>query len=225
MHYILPSPTNLHRWGLADMLECHLCQKRGTLEHILSCCSNALPDRRYHWCIINQVLRPLADTVSKAITNSKYQNTHKQSVTFVSAGKKAQQQPNSSKGLLTTAWDWKHQVDLGRKHKFPEHISATTTTSLPRHGVNIRVNKPSGSGRAYCPMGRTDWGANEHTRAKYNELVMPCRSKGRKACGFAGQSLHRTLKLLGIRERSGVQESHKDHCRGSRESLKMAVDP
>ena len=33
---VLPSPTNLVRWKLAEIPNCNLCSKRGTLHHILS---------------------------------------------------------------------------------------------------------------------------------------------------------------------------------------------
>ena len=59
------------------------------------------------------------------INNSKYQHTPKQSITFVRAGEKAYHKPRSS-GLLTTAQDWKLQVDLGRQLKFPDHIFVTS---------------------------------------------------------------------------------------------------
>lgn len=62
---ILPSPANLHCWGLADTPACQLCQKRGTLEHILSSCPKALGG----WVV------PLAK-------NSKYQHTSKQTISF-----------------------------------------------------------------------------------------------------------------------------------------------
>uniref|UniRef100_A0A3B3RKF3 Uncharacterized protein n=1 Tax=Paramormyrops kingsleyae TaxID=1676925 RepID=A0A3B3RKF3_9TELE len=137
---VLPSSTNLHRWGLADTPACQLRQKRGTLEHILSCCPKALGEGRYRWCH-DQVLRALADTVSVAITSNK-------------AGEKAQQQPSSSRGLLSTACDWKLQVDLGRQLKFPEHISATSL--CPDMVLTSESTKASGSGRTYCPLGRPD---------------------------------------------------------------------
>ena len=89
---VLPSPTNLQRWGLADTAACQLCQKRATLEHILSCCPKALGDGRYRWRH-DQVLRALADTVSAAINNCKYQNTPKQPIAFFRAGEKPKQQP------------------------------------------------------------------------------------------------------------------------------------
>ncbi|KAI2661305.1 Glutamyl-tRNA(Gln) amidotransferase subunit A [Labeo rohita] len=46
---VLPSPTNLFAWSLKDTPACLLCQKRGSLEHILSCCPKALGERRYRW--------------------------------------------------------------------------------------------------------------------------------------------------------------------------------
>ena len=35
---VLPSPANLHRWGLTEQPQCQLCGGIGTLEHILSSC-------------------------------------------------------------------------------------------------------------------------------------------------------------------------------------------
>ena len=46
---VLPSPSNLHTWGLAETPACPLCSKRGTLELILSSCTRALGDGRYRW--------------------------------------------------------------------------------------------------------------------------------------------------------------------------------
>ena len=46
---VLPSPTNLHTWGLGETPACPLCSKRGTLELILSSCTRALGDGRYCW--------------------------------------------------------------------------------------------------------------------------------------------------------------------------------
>ncbi|TWW68227.1 hypothetical protein D4764_19G0000250 [Takifugu flavidus] len=68
VYNVLPSPTNLQRWGLAATAACQLCKKRATLEHILGCCPKALGDGRYRWRH-DQVLRTLADTVSAAINN------------------------------------------------------------------------------------------------------------------------------------------------------------
>ncbi|KAI4887728.1 hypothetical protein NFI96_005940 [Prochilodus magdalenae] len=42
-------PSNLFCWGLAETPACPLCQRRGSLEHILSCCPKALGEGRYRW--------------------------------------------------------------------------------------------------------------------------------------------------------------------------------
>ncbi|XP_024141063.1 uncharacterized protein LOC112154399 [Oryzias melastigma] len=202
---VLPSPTNLQRWGLSDTALCQLCQKRGTLEHILSSCSKALVEGRYRWRH-DQVLRALADTVSAAITNCKYQHTSKQFITFVRAGEKTWQQPSPTGGLLTTARDWKLQVDLGRQLKFPEHIA--TTALRPDMVLTSQSSKQVVLIELTVPWEDRMEEANERKRAKYAELVAECRSNGWKArCepvevgsrGFAGQSLPRTLKLLGVK--------------------------
>ncbi len=43
VYNILPSPSNLHCWGLADWPACPFCEKTGMLGHILSCCWEPLP--------------------------------------------------------------------------------------------------------------------------------------------------------------------------------------
>ncbi len=39
---LLPSPSNLHCWGLGESPSFPLCQRKGTLEQVLSCCPKAL---------------------------------------------------------------------------------------------------------------------------------------------------------------------------------------
>ena len=46
---VLPSPTNLHIWGRIETLNCQLCARKGSLQHILSNCPKALGDGRYRW--------------------------------------------------------------------------------------------------------------------------------------------------------------------------------
>ncbi|KAL0148307.1 hypothetical protein M9458_056369 [Cirrhinus mrigala] len=168
---VLPSPANLHIWGLADTPECKLCQKRGTLEHILSSCSKALGEGRYHWCH-DRVLKVLADSICTAIQHSKTQL----------------------------------QVDIGRQLKFPGNITATSfrpdmvlTSEFTKQVVILELTVP--------------WEdrieeAHKRKMAKYAELSSECWNNGWKVrcepvevgCrGFAGHSLLRTLKLLGVR--------------------------
>ncbi|XP_050957201.1 uncharacterized protein LOC127158092 [Labeo rohita] len=202
---VLPSPTNLLCWGLSDTAACQLCNKRGTLEHILSCCPKALSEGRYRWRH-DQVLRALADIVSTAIINCKYQHTPKKSITFVRAGEKAQQRQSPPRGLLNTAQDWKLQVDLGRQLKFPEYILSTSLR--PDMVITSDASKQVVLVELTVPWEDRMEEAHERKRAKYAEIVVECRNKGWKArcepvevgCrGFAGQSLPRTLKLLGVK--------------------------
>lgn len=121
---VFPSPANLHCWGMANTPTCQLCQKRGTLEHILSACPKALGEGRYRWRH-DQVLRFLADTISTAIQESKNQHTPRQYIPFIRAGEKAHQQSGSAGWLLANAWDLQLQVDLGRQQKFRDNIATT----------------------------------------------------------------------------------------------------
>lgn len=58
----LPSPINLHQWGLVEDLNCKLCVKRGTMALILSGCQVALTRGRYRWRHV-KVLCELADVL------------------------------------------------------------------------------------------------------------------------------------------------------------------
>ena len=43
---VLPSPVNICQWNLTYNPNCRLCEKRGTLDHILSSCRMTLSQRR-----------------------------------------------------------------------------------------------------------------------------------------------------------------------------------
>ncbi|XP_072560565.1 uncharacterized protein [Paramormyrops kingsleyae] len=122
---VLPSPANLHCWGLAEAPSCPLCPARGSLEHILSCCPKALGEGRYRWRH-DQVLKAVADTVCAGIQQSKRQPIARPNIVFVRAGEKPQSQSKAPAGLLSSAGDWQLKADLGRQLKFPDHIISTT---------------------------------------------------------------------------------------------------
>ncbi|XP_067296477.1 uncharacterized protein [Pseudorasbora parva] len=203
---VLPSPANLHTWGLVDTPECKLCQKRGTLEHILSSCSRALGEGRYRWRH-DQVLKALADSICTAIQLSKTQAAPKQAITFIRAGQKEQFHRHSSTGgLLSTARDWQLQVDLGRQLKFPGNI--TVTSLRPDMVLTSESTKQVVILELTVPWEDRIEEAHERKRAKYAGLSSECRYNGWKThcepvevgCrGFAGHSLLRTLKLLGVK--------------------------
>lgn len=121
---VLPSPANLFTWGLTDSPVCLLYQKRGSLEHILSCCSKTLGDGRYRWRH-DQVLQAIADTICTGISNSKRQQPTRSMVALVRAGEKPQPSKKTQGGLLSTARDWQLLVDLGRQLRFPDIIAMT----------------------------------------------------------------------------------------------------
>ncbi|XP_077372334.1 uncharacterized protein LOC144033646 [Festucalex cinctus] len=202
---VLPSPSNLHHWGLAENPLCPLCQRVGSLEHILSCCPRALGEGRYRWRH-DQVLRVIAETISSGISTSKHQQPARQSIAFVKAGEKPQQHRGEAVGLLATAQDWQLKVDLGKQLKFPENIAVTTlrpdivlVSETTRQVVLLELTVPWEDRMEE---------AFERKRAKYEELAGECRSRGWKTrctpievgCrGFAGQSLVWALKMLGVK--------------------------
>ncbi|KAJ8002289.1 hypothetical protein DPEC_G00178340 [Dallia pectoralis] len=111
---VLPSPSNLFSWGLVESPACILCLKRGTLEHILSCCSKALGEGRYRWRH-DQVLKVIASTITYGIGHCKCLRSVKKTITFVRAGEKPLLAARAtSSGLLATAQDWELEVDLGK---------------------------------------------------------------------------------------------------------------
>ncbi|KAL3970378.1 polycystin 1L2 [Sarotherodon galilaeus] len=178
---VLPSPSNLFTWGKVETPGCLLCQKRGTLEHILSCCSKALGEGRYRWQHVQ---------VPKAVVDSSC--SHNKSA---SQEKPAAPLRNTSPGLLATANDWELRVDLAKQLKFPEAVAKTTLR--PDIIVTSVVFKQVILLELTVPWEDRMEEAHERKRAKYSELVEECRSNGWPA-RFAGQSLCRAYKMLGI---------------------------
>ncbi|KAK0145691.1 hypothetical protein N1851_015413 [Merluccius polli] len=193
---VLPSPSNLFCWGLAESPACPLCQRRGSLEHILSCCPKALGEGRYRWRH-DQVLKVIAETISSGITLSKQQQPARHSIAFIKAGERPQHRPRQVGGLLTTARDWQLKVDLGRQLKVPHTIAVTTLrpdlvllSESTRQVVLLEL---------IVPWEDRMEEAFERKRAKYEELKTRCNPIEVGCRGFAGQSLCRALRLLGIR--------------------------
>ncbi|XP_028292553.1 uncharacterized protein LOC114455485 [Gouania willdenowi] len=216
---VLPSPSNLCIWGKAETPACPLCQRRGTLEHILSCCSKALGEGRYRWRH-DQVLKAIANSICCGISHSKSLRPVKKSITFVRAGEKVVvTTQNTSPGLLATARDWVLKVDLGKQLKFPEEVAKTTLR--PDIVITSVATKQVVLLELTVPWEDRMEEAHERKRAKYSELVEECRSNGWRArcqpievgCrGFAGQSLCRAYKMLGI---AGASQ---------RKAIKLATD-
>lgn len=60
----LPTPANLHKWGMREDPLCKLCGERGTMAPILSGCKTALTQGRYRWRH-DKVLMTLANTLEQ----------------------------------------------------------------------------------------------------------------------------------------------------------------
>nr|XP_020444590.1 uncharacterized protein LOC109953443 [Monopterus albus] len=120
---VLPSPSNLRHWGLIDIPACPLCQKKRTLEHILSCCPRALGKGRYHWCH-DQVIKTIIESIGSA--SCRRSKPMKQIISFIKAGEETKTTSRKTSGLLNTAQDWQLLMDFGRQLKFPQNVVKTS---------------------------------------------------------------------------------------------------
>ncbi|XP_051969484.1 LOW QUALITY PROTEIN: uncharacterized protein LOC127634119 [Xyrauchen texanus] len=201
---VLPSPSNLHIWGKVESPACPLCSKRGTLEHILSCCSKALGEGRYRWRH-DQVLKAIAEAIATGVEWAKHSRPSKQAITFVRAGEQPKPAANTSAGILATARDWQLLVDLERQLKFPNHV--VTTSLRPDVVLLSESTKQVVLLELTVPWEDRLEEAFERKLTKYEGLVSECRQAGWRArclpievgCrGFIARSLSRALSLLGI---------------------------
>ncbi len=200
----LPRPSNLPIWGKMESPACPLCSKRGTLEHILSCCSKALGEGRYRWRH-DQVLKTIAEAIATGVEWAKHSRYSRRAIAFIRAGEQPRPAAKTSAGILATARDWQLLVDLERQFKFPNHI--TTTSLRPDIVLLSDFTKQVVLLELTVPWEDRLEEAYERKLAKYEGLVSECRQAGWRArsllvevgCrGFAARSLSRALSLLGI---------------------------
>ena len=202
---VLPSPLNLHIWGSAEEPKCKLCERIGSLDHILSACPTSLADGRYTWRH-NQVLRAIAEGLEEARKKQKCtQGSGPCFVPFVRSGEEGKTRREKERGILPTASDWKMKADIDRMAHFPRHIISTDLrpdivlwSDNTRQVAMIELTVPSEE--------RIEE-AHERKREKYEDLVASCREKKWKTwlmpvevgCrGFVGHSLWSALNILGI---------------------------
>lgn len=222
---VLPSPSNLFCWGKVDAPSCPLCLRRGTLEHILSCCSKALGEGRYTWRH-DQVLKAIAETIFTSITQNKPLRPARQAIAFIRAGEKPKPKPRGAAGLLGTAPDWQMKADLGKQLKFPEQI--VETTLRPDIVLFSDSTKQVVLLELTVPWEERMEEANERKRAKYANLVEECRRRGWRArcvpievgCrGFAARSLCKAYSMLGVtgaRQRKAIKTTTEAAEKASR---------
>ncbi|TWW80104.1 hypothetical protein D4764_10G0011340 [Takifugu flavidus] len=200
----LPSPANLHAWGMSETPTCSLCSGRGSLQHLLSSCPKSLADGRYRWRH-DQVLKAVAESIALAISTTKHHHAPKKAISFIKAGERPRAGPQITTGLLHTAPDWQLHVDLGKQLIFPQHI--VTTSLRPDMIIISEASKYLIMLELTVPWEEQIEGANESKRAKYQELVEECRGRGWRTfyepidvgCrGFAGRSLCKAFGRLGV---------------------------
>ena len=127
---LLPSKANLVKWGKEEDDCCPLCQKRQTMEHVLSSCQVSLADGRYTWRH-NRVLEELV----LAISNNLKADTDSGGAPvpiFFTAGKKTKwvgrklsSGPVRSEDLLGSAKDWELAADLPQWRNYPPMVQRT----------------------------------------------------------------------------------------------------
>ena len=120
---VLPSPSNLLKWGLLEMPDCQVCGARGTMADILSGCKLALQQGRYRWRH-DQVLRSIAEILEGERKKSKPTTRDRpRGIRFVRAGETARTSSERSSILDGSVWQMK--VDLMRKLVFPDVIQTS----------------------------------------------------------------------------------------------------
>ncbi|KAK0136623.1 hypothetical protein N1851_027196 [Merluccius polli] len=114
---VLPTPSNLHTWGLAESPSCTLCVRPANLEHVLSSCRSSLADGKSRLAT-----RPDPDTVGCWCGAGKEEAEKQLSegsrfIHFIRAGESAAAEMRN-KGVLATASDWEMRVDIRKQLKF-----------------------------------------------------------------------------------------------------------
>ena len=220
------SPANLKRWGLAESDLCTLCEKRSTVNHVLTGCKVALASGRYRFRH-DLVLKSIAHTIQSHINCSGVPSPKNQ-ISFLPEGSsvpRCTKSVRASTGILREKSDWLLLVDVGKSLIFPPHVLVTQL----RPDIVIFSNKlhiliiieltcPSEERFLYWNSVKTD---------KYSELVNMCRNRNWTvfffavevgARGFASSSLRTCFSKLGItgkKLRHGVNEAAATSCRAS----------
>ena len=124
---VLPTPVNLHAWGLMTSDRCRACGKTASLKHILTGCEYAL--RSYTWRH-NEVLEIFSE-VSKTCCETAYKSLNiinNRAIQFVKEGNisKIARENMRKPSLLEGCTDWHVATDLKHNFIFPTEIASTT---------------------------------------------------------------------------------------------------
>lgn len=202
VHDLLPSPANLHRWGLTTDPACDLCDRPGTLEHVLSCCFTALTQGRYRWRHDN-VLSEVADWLEGERKKERRSNPKLCHINFVKPGETAKTQSPHQPSILDGATGWNMEVDLGKKLVFPSIVQTNLRPDIvlwSEKGKKLIMIELTVPWETRCEE------AYERKKAKYTELLNQCRQRGWHTWlfpievgvrGFCSQSVCRLMTAIG----------------------------
>ena len=211
---LLPSNTNLVKWGKSNNSACPLCQGKQTVEHVLSSCKTALSSGRYTWRH-NQVLKEVAQVVSDVQGNTTPESINQ---CFYSA-KRSRTWPENfvsqkvmRRGLLDGADDWECSVDLPGWRRHPGVIAKTgmrpdivLCSPSTKQLILIELTVPYESRMDEAHIFKSE---------KYADLTNSFKKEGFKskifaievgARGFVSSSVCHLLKQLSI---SGRKRTH-----------------
>ena len=207
----LASPANLKRWGYSLSSDCELCQRRGTVSHILSGCPVALGQGRYRYRH-DSVLRVLCHHIAGFLNNlPSSTSVPEREIQFVPEGSRVVQKKRRvyNKGILFEAADWKFLADLGKRLVFPEHICVTSLR--PDMVIFSNAEKIIIMVELTCPSEENFQARHEAKLDKYDDLKTSCIDSGWKchlfavevgARGYVAQTLSSCLSALGLDSRS-----------------------
>lgn len=149
---VLPSPSNLRTWGKKETRTCPLSSKTGKLEHILSWSFKALSEGWYRWRH-DQVLKTIAETISKEIKGSQYTQVIAKAIHFVREGQKPKKaSKNCSLGddgwprEAAEDWDLTSSFAIYSLSKAYGTLSITVENSSGAIGNNVEAAEKGGSG-------------------------------------------------------------------------------
>ena len=124
---VLPTPVNLHAWGLTTSDRCRACGKTASLKHILTECEYAL--RSYTWRY-NEVLEIFAEglKICCETANKALNIINNRAILVVKKGNisKLASKNKHKLSLLEGCTDWHVATDLKHNFIYPTEIALTT---------------------------------------------------------------------------------------------------
>ena len=124
---VLPTPVNLHAWGLTTSCQCRTYEKTASLKHIVTGCEYTL--RSYTWRH-NEVLEIFAEVskISCETANKALNIINNRAIQFVKEGNisKIACKNMYKPSLLEGCTDWQVATDLKHNFIFPTEITLMT---------------------------------------------------------------------------------------------------